>query len=203
MTQDLIDVYKNSKKLMPLVHLPVQSGSNKILNLMNRKHTVDFYLNVFNRLKKINSNIEFSSDFIIGYPGEEQVDFNKTIKLIKEVKFINSYSYIFNPRPGTVAANLDLIEKKILMERLDKIQNQLYENQISMNKSLENKIINVLAENLTEDGTKIFGRSEYMTSVIFNGKKTDIGKIVPVKILRSNRSTLFGELDANFKQKVA
>ena len=203
MTQDLIDVYKNSKKLMPLVHLPVQSGSNKILNLMNRKHTVDFYLNVFNRLKKINSNIEFSSDFIIGYPGEEQVDFNKTIKLIKEVKFINSYSYIFNPRPGTVAANLDLIEKKILVERLDKIQNQLYENQISMNKSLENKIINVLAENLTEDGTKIFGRSEYMTSVIFNGKKTDIGKIVPVKILRSNRSTLFGELDANFKQKVA
>ena len=89
------------------------------------------------------------------------------------------------------------------MERLDKIQNQLYANQISMNKSLENKIINVLAENLTEDGTKVFGRSEYMTSVIFSGKKTDIGKIVPVKILRSNRSTLFGELDVNFKQKVA
>ena len=203
MTQDLIDVYRNSKKLMPLVHLPVQSGSNKILDLMNRKHTVDFYLNVFNRLKKINSNIEFSSDFIVGYPGEEQVDFNNTINFIKEVKFINSYSYIFNPRPGTVAANLDLIEKKISMERLDKIQNQLYANQISMNKSLENKIINVLAENLTEDGTKVFGRSEYMTSVIFSGKKTDIGKIVPVKILRSNRSTLFGELDINFKQKVA
>ena len=92
MTQDLIDVYRNSKKLMPLVHLPVQSGSNKILDLMNRKHTVDFYLNVFNRLKKINSNIEFSSDFIVGYPGEEQVDFNNTINFIKEVKFINSYS---------------------------------------------------------------------------------------------------------------
>ena len=170
---------------------------------MNRKHTVDFYLNVFNRLKKINSNIEFSSDFIIGYPGEEQVDFNKTIKLIKEVKFINSYSYIFNPRPGTVAANLDLIEKKILMERLDKIQNQLYANQIIMNRSLENKIINVLAENLTEDGTKVFGRSEYMTSVILNGKKTDIGKIIPVKIIKSNRSTLLGEQVVNFKKKVA
>tara|TARA_B100000902_G_scaffold133204_1_gene131744 strand:- start:733 stop:2061 length:1329 start_codon:yes stop_codon:yes gene_type:complete len=203
MTQDLIDVYKNSKKLMPLVHLPVQSGSNKILDLMNRKHTVDYYLDVFNRLKKINPRIEFSSDFIIGYPGEEQIDFDNTINLIKEVKFINSYSYIFNPRPGTVAANLDLIEKKILMERLDKIQNQLYANQISMNRSLENKIINVLAENLTEDGTKVFGRSEYMTSVILNGKKTDIGKIIPVKIIKSNRSTLFGEQVVNLKKKVA
>jgi tRNA-2-methylthio-N6-dimethylallyladenosine synthase len=203
MTQDLIDVYKNSKKLMPLVHLPVQSGSNKILDLMNRKHTVDYYLDVFNRLKKINPHIEFSSDFIIGYPGEEQIDFDNTINLIKEVKFINSYSYIFNPRPGTVAANLDLIEKKILMERLDKIQNQLYANQISMNRSLENKIINVLAENLTEDGTKVFGRSEYMTSVILNGKKTDIGKIIPVKIIKSNRSTLLGEQVVNFKKKVA
>ena len=203
MTQDLIDVYKNSKKLMPLVHLPVQSGSNKILDLMNRKHSVDYYLDVFNRLKKINPRIEFSSDFIIGYPGEEQIDFDNTINLIKEVKFINSYSYIFNPRPGTVAANLDLIEKKILMERLDKIQNQLYANQISMNRSLENKIINVLAENLTEDGTKVFGRSEYMTSVILNGKKTDIGKIIPVKIIKSNRSTLFGEQVVNFKKKVA
>ncbi len=201
MTQDLIDVYKNSKKLMPLVHLPVQSGSNKILDLMNRKHSVDYYLDVFNRLKKINPRIEFSSDFIIGYPGEEQIDFDNTINLIKEVKFINSYSYIFNPRPGTVAANLDLIEKKILMERLDKIQNQLYANQISMNRSLENKIINVLAENLTEDGTKVFGRSEYMTSVILNGKKTDIGKIIPVKIIKSNRSTLFGEQVVNLKKR--
>tara|TARA_B100000902_G_scaffold235963_1_gene223574 strand:- start:547 stop:1875 length:1329 start_codon:yes stop_codon:yes gene_type:complete len=203
MTDDLINVYKESKKLMPLVHLPVQSGSNKILDLMNRKHTVDYYLDVFNRLKNINSSIEFSSDFIIGYPGEEEKDFENTINLIKEIKFINSYSYIFNPRPGTVAANLDLIEKKISMERLEKIQNQLYSNQTIMNKSLENKTINVLAENLTEDKTKLFGRSEYMTSVIFNGKKTDIGKIIPVKIVRSNRSTLFGELEVNFNQKVA
>ena len=203
MTEDLIDVYKHSKKLMPLVHLPVQSGSDKILDLMNRKHTIDYYLRVFDKLKSINSSIEFSSDFIIGYPGEEKIDFNHTLDLVKKVKFINSYSYVFNPRPGTVAANLNLIEKKISSERLEKIQNQLYENQINMNQSLENKIINVLAENLTEDGNKIFGRSEFMTSVIFNGKKSDIGKILPVKIFKSNRSTLFGELVDNFNQKVA
>ncbi len=203
MTEDLIDVYKYSKKLMPLVHLPVQSGSDKVLNLMNRKHTIDYYLKIFNKLKNINTSIEFSSDFIIGYPGEEEIDFNYTLNLIKEVKFINSYSYVFNPRPGTVAANLDLIEKKISSKRLEKIQNQLYEDQISMNQSLNNKTINVLAENLTEDGTKIFGRSEYMTSVIFNGKKSDIGKVLPIKILKSNRSTLFGELVVNCNQKVA
>ena len=203
MTEDLVDVYRNSKKLMPLVHLPVQSGSDKILNLMNRKHTVDYYLNVYNKLKEINQNIEFSSDFIIGYPGEEEVDFINTLNLIKKVKFINSYSFIFSPRPGTVAANLNLIEKKISMERLKKIQNQLYENQTNMNQSLANNTIDVLAENLTDDGRKVFGRSEYMTSVIFNGKEKDIGRIVSVKIKKYNRSSLFGEISINLKKKVA
>ncbi len=203
MSEDLIEVYKNSKKLMPLVHLPVQSGSDKILDLMNRKHTITDYYKIFDQLKVINSNIQFSSDFIIGYPGEEENDFKATFELIKKIKFINSYSFIFSPRPGTVAADLNLIDKKISMARLEKIQSQLYDNQMHMNKSLENKTINVLVENLTEDKTQVFGRSEYMTSVIFNGKKDDIGKIVPVKIIKSNRSTLFGEIVFSSSQKVA
>ena len=203
MTDDLIEVYKNSKKLMPLVHLPVQSGSNKVLDLMNRKHTISDYYKIFDQLKEINPSIQFSSDFIIGYPGEEDEDFKATFELIKKIKFINSYSFIFSPRPGTVAADLNLIDKKISMERLEKIQSQLYDNQMHMNKSLEHKIINVLVENLTDDKTQVFGRSEYMTSVIFNGKKDDIGKIVPVKINKSNRSTLFGDRDLSYKQKVA
>ena len=115
---------------MPLIHLPVQSGSNKILKMMNRKHTKDEYLKIFDRLKQINSNIEFSSDFIIGYPGENEEDFKNTIDLIKRINFINSYSFIFSPRPGTVAADLELIDKKILMERLEKVQNLLFENQM-------------------------------------------------------------------------
>ena len=203
MTDDLIEVYKHSKKLMSLVHLPVQSGSDKILNLMNRKHTISEYYEIYDRLKEINSDIQFSSDFIIGYPGEKDEDFNSTFELIQKIKFINSYSFIFSPRPGTVAADLKLIDKKISMERLEKIQSKLYDNQMYMNKSFEDKTIDVLVENLTEDKSQVFGRSEYMTSVIFNGKKDDIGKIVPVKIIRSNRSTLFGEKDLSHKQKVA
>jgi len=203
MSDELIEVYKNSKKLMPLVHLPVQSGSNKILDLMNRKHSISDYYKIYDKLKEINSNIEFSSDFIIGYPGEEEKDFQDTLQLIKRIKFINSYSFIFSPRPGTVAADLKLINKKISIERLEVIQNLLFENQTNMNKSLENKTINVLVENLTDDKAQVFGRSEYMTSVIFNGKKEDIGKIMSVKINKSNRSTLFGELIVNSNQKVA
>jgi tRNA-2-methylthio-N6-dimethylallyladenosine synthase len=203
MSDDLIEVYKYSKKLMPLVHLPVQSGSDKVLDLMNRKHTISQYHKIYDRLKEINQNIQFSSDFIIGYPGEEDIDFNDTFELIQKIKFINSYSFIFSPRPGTVGADLKLIDKKISMERLEKIQSQLYENQMHMNRSFEDKTINVLVENFTDDKTQVFGRSEYMTSVIFNGKKEDIGKIVPVKINKSNRTTLFGERDFSSNQKVA
>tara|TARA_B100001027_G_C16255831_1_gene326854 strand:- start:474 stop:1802 length:1329 start_codon:yes stop_codon:yes gene_type:complete len=201
MTVDLIEIYKNSKKLMPLIHLPVQSGSNKILKSMNRKHNISEYLKIFERLKQINAKIEFSSDFIIGYPGENDQDFKETINLIKKVNFINSYSFIFSPRPGTVAESLKLIDKKISMKRLKEIQFLLSEIQIKTNKLLENQTLDILVENLTDDKTKVFGRSEYMTPVIFNGNKDDIGKIVQVKIRQSNRNTLFGEkLDISNKK---
>ena len=203
MTKDLIEVYKFSKKLMPLVHLPVQSGSNKILKLMNRNHTVEEYLEIFDKLKRINSNIEFSSDFIIGYPGEEEKDFEDTFNLIKKIKFINSYSFIFSPRPGTIAADYKLIDKTISEKRLKKIQNLLFENQTTINKSHENKILNVLVENLTKDEKKTFGRSKHMTSVIFDGQKEDIGKILPVRIKKTNRSTLFGCIINKSDKKVA
>ena len=203
MTEDLIDAYKNSKKLMPLIHLPVQSGSNKILNLMNRKHSISEYLKIIEKLKNINPLIEFSSDFIIGYPGEEEQDFKDTLNLIKRVKFINSYSFIFSPRPATKAEYLKTIDKDISNQRLRIIQKLLFENQISMNKSLENMILKVLVENFTENKTKLFGRSEYMTPVIFSGKMSDIGNVVSVKIKNSNRSTLFGEIIENLDQKVA
>ena len=203
MTDDLIEVYKDSKKLMPLIHLPVQSGSDKILDLMNRKHTIKEYLKTYERLKKINPLVEFSSDFIIAYPGEEEKDFIETLNLIKEVKFINSYSFIFSPRPGTVAEDLQTIDKKISLRRLEKVQKTLFDNQIEKNKSLENKVINVLSENQTKDKTKIFGRSEYMTPVIFEGNEKDVGKILKIKINNSNRNTLFGNVIDNLDQKVA
>ena len=203
MTDDLIEVYGISKKLMPLVHLPVQSGSDKVLKLMNRKHLISDYIKTYERLKKINSKIEFSSDFIIAYPGEEEKDFNETFELIKNIKFINSFSFIFSPRPGTAASNLKLIDKEISKERLEKVQKQLFEHQILMNKSLETKEINVLVENKTEENNKFFGRSEYMTSVIFDGNDEDIGQVIKVKINNSNQNTLFGEKVRKSEQKVA
>jgi tRNA-2-methylthio-N6-dimethylallyladenosine synthase len=203
MTDDLINVYKKSNKLMPLVHLPVQSGSNKILKLMNRKHTILEYLEVFEKLKKINQSIEFSSDFIIGYPGENNDDFKNTMELIEKIKFINSYSFVFSPRPGTVAADLDLVDNNKSKERLEIIQKKLFENQIKKNKSLENTTVNVLVENRMKDKIKLFGRTEYMTSVIFDGNQENIGKIVQVEITSSNQNSLFGKLKVDYKQKVA
>ena len=203
MTTDLINVYKTSTKLMPLVHLPVQTGSDKILKLMNRKHTIEEYLNIYEKLKKIDSNIEFSSDFIIGYPEENDNDFKNTMELIEKINFINSYSFIFSARPGTVAADLKLIDKNKSKARLEIIQKKLFENQIKKNRSLENTVVNVLVENLMKDGVKLFGRTEYMTSVIFDGDIENIGKIVQVEITSSNQNSLFGELKKDYKQKVA
>ena len=203
MTDDLIDIYKNSEKLMPLVHLPVQSGSNRILKLMNRKHTIKNYLETFYKLKEINSKIKFSSDFIIGYPEENEEDLLDTLNLIDEVKFINSFSFIFSPRPGTVAANLPIVSKKKSIENLEIIQKKLFKNQYDFNSSLKNKIISVLVENRTDNNSKLFGRSEYMTSVLFSGSDNLIGKIVKVKIETCNQNTLFGNVINQSNKKVA
>ena len=203
MTDDLIEVYKHSEKLMPLIHLPIQSGSDKILNLMNRKHSIKEYLDIYEKLKIINPMIEFSSDFIIGYPGENEREFNHTYNLIKQLKFINSYSFIFSPRPGTLAEKLQLIDKKISLKRLKKIQSLLSKIQIEKNKSLENKIVKVLIENPTKDNKKLFGRTEYMTAVILEGKQNHIGQTVNAKIISSNQNSLFGMIEEFHNKKVA
>ena len=197
MSDDLIDCYSKSKKLMPFVHLPIQSGSNKVLKLMNRKHTVEEYLNIYDKLKKINNSIEFSSDFIVAYPGESEHDFEETISLVKKIKFINSFSFIFSPRPGTRAAELNLIDNEISKERLVKIQKYLFSHQLAMNKSFINQSIDVLVENKMHDQDKLFGRNKYLNSVIFKGDKKEIGKVIEVKIESCNQNSLFGKIDNN------
>ena len=203
MSNDLIELYKTSKKIMPLVHLPIQSGSDKILKIMNRGHTVKDYLKIYYKLKEINPSIQFSSDFIIAYPGEDEKDFNNTLSLIKEIKFINSYSFIFSPRPGTVAENLTQLDKKISLSRLEKVQKYLSNIQKDKNKSFEKQTIKVLIENETKDKSKLFGRSEYMNSVLVTGSKEFIGKIVEVKIYDSNQHSLIGKIEQISNQKVA
>ena len=196
MTDDLIDCYKTNKKLMPFIHLPIQSGSNKILKMMNRKHTVEEYINVYEKLKKINNDIEFSSDFIISYPGETQKDYEETLNLIKKISFINSYSFIFSPRPGTKAANLELINEEISKERLKEIQKYLFDHQLKKNQSFEGKTIDVLVENKINGQNSLFGRNKYMSSVIVNADEKNLGKVVSVKIERSNQNSLFGSINS-------
>jgi tRNA-2-methylthio-N6-dimethylallyladenosine synthase len=203
MSNDLIECYGKSKKLVPFIHLPIQSGSNRILKLMHRKHTVEYYLYIYEKIKKINPKIEFSSDFIIAYPGETDKDFEDTIKLVNKIKFINSYSFIFSPRPGTPASNLKLIDKNIAKKRLQLIQDKLFGHQSSKNKMTENTLVNVLVENKISNQNKLFGRTEHMTSVIFDGEEDIQGKIVPILITGSNQNNLFGEVKLKKNIKAA
>ena len=197
MTDDLIDCYSNSKKLMPFIHLPIQSGSNKILKLMNRNHRVEKYLEIYKLIKQKNHKVEFSSDFIIGYPGELDCDFNDTINLVNEIKFINSYSFIFSARPGTPASKLNQVDKEISKERLIKIQTILEQYQMKKNESLVGSSIEVLVENKLKNQNKFFGRNVFQNSVIFEGKDKYIGKLENVKIDKTNRNTLFVKIDEN------
>ena len=203
MTDDLLDCYKNNKKLMPFVHLPIQSGSDKILKLMNRNHKVENYLEIYKKLKKINPRIQFSSDFIVGYPGETEKDFQDTLELISKIKFINSYSFIFSPRPGTTASKLKLIDNDISKNRLIEIQKLLFSFQLEMNKSFKNKIVDVLVENKMKNQNNFFGRNVYFNSVIFDGEESNIGKIVKVKVEDYNQNSLFGRIVNNSNMRAA
>jgi len=200
-TEDLIQVYKTSEKLMPLIHLPIQSGSNKILANMNRKHTIEEYLEIIKKLKKIKPNIKFSSDFIIGYPEETQDDFEKTIDLIKKVEFINSYSFIYSARPGTPAFNLKKINEIIAKERLTILQNISKKIKTKYRETLLNKTMLVLFENRTKNKNKYFGRDEYFNSVIVESDESLTGKIKQIKITKVNQNTLFGEISSNLIHK--
>ena len=200
-TEDLIEVHKKCEKLMPLVHLPVQSGSNKILKEMNRKHTIDEYLKIINKLKKVKPNIKFSSDFIIGYPGETHEDFNQSVKLMEDIKFINSYSFIFSARPGTPAFNLEKINQLDAKKRLMNFQEVANKIKVDYRKNLINENVNVLFENKTKKENKYFGRDEYFNSVIVENNEDLVGKIKSIKILNVNHNTLFGEVISDMSKK--
>ena len=203
MSDDLVECYLTSKKLMPFIHLPIQSGSNKILKLMNRGHKVEKYLEIFKLIKQKNNSVEFSSDFIVGYPGETESDFNDTMNLVNEIKFINSFSFIFSPRPGTPASKLKLVNKEIANERLVNLQRALESHQIKKNKSFVDTSIEVLVENKLKNQNKYFGRSVYLNSVIFECEEKYIGKLTKVRIEKTNRNTLFGKIDENKKMRAA
>ena len=200
-SNDLIEVHKNCEKLMPLIHLPVQSGSNKILKAMNRKHTIEEYLKIVEKLAKVRSDIKFSSDFIIGYPGETYDDFQKTLKLMDKIQFINSFSFIYSARPGTPAFDLSTIDTKDAKNRLIEFQRIAEGIKNSYRKKLINKNVKVLFENKMKDGNKYFGRDEHFNAIIVNSAYDLTGEIKNIKILAGNQNTMFGEVTSNLNQK--
>ena len=202
MSEDLINCYSECEKLMPFLHLPIQSGSDKILKSMNRKHSKKYYLETIDKLKKINKNINFSSDFIVGYPGETEKDFKETIDLIKKVEFLNSYSFIFSPRPGTPAgskANNNSQENK---ERLKRLQDVLESCQLESNQSFVKKNCEVLIENKSKTKNSFFGRTKFMTPVRVETTNCTIGRLIEAEIVSSNKNSLFGFYKSN-KEKAA
>ena len=187
---------------MPLIHLPVQSGSNKILKNMNRKHTVEEYIELIKKLKKENPLLRFSSDFIIGYPGETENDFEDTLNLIEKIQFINCFSFIYSPRPGTPASQLKQIKNEISKKRLALFQKRAEIMKTNYKKSLFNKKSLVLFENKIGNKDEFFGRDEFSNSVIVKSKKNLKGRIEEVNITHGNHNTLFGELNNKILNKV-
>ena len=200
-SEDLIIAHRDIDKLMPIIHLPVQSGSNKILKKMNRRHTIEDYLEVIKKLKSVKSSIKFSSDFIIGYPGETDEDFNETLKVMKKVEFINSFSFIFSPRPGTPAANIRQTDKKIAKKRLIIFQKLSDEIKARSKRNLYNKMSKVLFENNISNTKHYFGRDEFLNSVIVKSNQDLIGKIYLTNITGGNMNTLYGEINSKNLQK--
>ena len=200
-TDELIEVHGKCKKLMPLLHLPVQSGSSKILKKMNRKHSIKEYMKLIKKLKEKNQSIRFSSDFIIAYPGETKDDFEKTLSLLKKVQFINSFSFIYSSRPGTPAAKFDKIDNNIAKERLIIFQEKANMIKRNYRNSLIDNISKVLFENKVNNENKFFGRDEYFNSVIVSSDEDLTGEIKNVIIKECNQNTLFGEIYTENQKK--
>ena len=197
MTEDLIKCYGECEKLMPFLHLPIQSGSDKILKSMNRKHNKKYYLEIIDKLKKINHKISFSSDFIVGYPGETENDFEETIDLINKVGFLNSYSFIFSPRPGTPVDKKEIKNSDQNKEKLKELQSVLEKHQLRNNQSFINKNCEVLIENKSKNKNSFFGRTKFMTPVKVESDNCKIGQEIDVKITSSNKNSLFGFYNSN------
>jgi len=199
-TIDLIEAHKSCEKLMPILHLPVQSGSSKILNAMNRKHDILEYYKIIKDLKEAKPNIKFSSDFIIGYPGETEEDFNQTLNLIEKVGFINSYSFVYSSRPGTPASNLNNVDSNVAKRRLVKLQAMLEKNNFEYKEGFLDKSIEVLFENKLDNQDKYFGRDKFLNSVIVQSEKDLTGQILDIEVNAFNHNNLFGKILSNKKK---
>jgi tRNA-2-methylthio-N6-dimethylallyladenosine synthase len=168
---------------MPYLHLPVQAGSNRVLEGMNRKHTRESYLEILERLRVARPDIALSSDFIVGFPGESDKDFEQTLDLVKQVRYAQAYSFMYSIRPGTPAGLMELqIPDEVKSERLQQLQAVLNEHQFDFNKACVGQKMRMLIERKGRHENQLSGRSPYMQSVTMEGNERLIGQIVDVVV---------------------
>lgn len=195
MDDDLIAAHGELPKLQPFLHLPVQSGSNKILKAMNRKHDRDLYFDVIERLRKARPDITFSSDFIVGFPGETDEDFEDTMDMVRRVEFVSCYSFKFSARPGTPAANMqNLVRPDVASERLAALQGLLNEQQAEFNHKSVGLTLPVLLDRKGKKAGQLVGRSPFMQSVFVQANDRLMNTIVDVKITEGFDNSLTGEI---------
>ena len=194
-SDSLIQAYAEVPELVSHLHLPIQSGSDKILTLMKRGHTALEYKSKIRRLREIRPDISISSDFIIGFPGETKQDFNDTMKVINDIGFDKSFSFIYSPRPGTPATGYpDDVDMKIKKDRLSLVQKTIDESTETISKSMIGSVQKVLVENKARKDDNMFGKTENMRNTHFKGNESLIGQIVSVKITAARGNSLVGEL---------
>lgn len=195
MDDELIKAHGDVDILMPYLHLPVQSGSDHILKEMNRKHTKEFYLDIISKLRTARPDIAFSSDFIVGYPGESDKDFEETLNLVKTVQFAQAYSFKYSRRPGTPASAIEFqVAEEVKVDRLNQLQDVLKEQQIAFNQSWVGKTTPVLFEKAGRHPGQLIGRSPYLQSVYVKANERLIGRIVNVDVTGSSLNSLTGDV---------
>ncbi|WP_395620094.1 tRNA (N6-isopentenyl adenosine(37)-C2)-methylthiotransferase MiaB [Sphingorhabdus sp.] len=194
MTEGLIAAHGDVEKLMPFLHLPVQSGSDRILKAMNRSHSRDSYMRILDRVRTVRPDIAFSGDFIVGFPGESDADFEDTLSLVREVGHAQAYSFKYSPRPGTPAADMDdQIPMEVMDERLQRLQAQIVADQTAFNDRTVGRTTDVLLERPGKFDGQLIGKSPWLQSVHVLAPDLSIGDIVTVQITDSGPLSLKGE----------
>lgn len=193
-TDDFLELYGKLDKLMPQLHLPIQSGSDKVLKDMNRHYDIEKYMYIVDKVKQIRPNISLSTDIIVGYPTETEEDFEKTLDIVKKVRYDSAFTFIFSPRPNTPAAKLKEIDDSILKDRFNRLTDLMNSIQLENHEGTIGNRYEVLVESYNETEHTLEGRNPYGRLVVFEGDREDIGKIVDVEIEKINTFTSFGRM---------
>jgi tRNA-2-methylthio-N6-dimethylallyladenosine synthase len=194
MTQGLIEAHRDIEKLMPFLHLPVQAGNDRVLKAMNRSHTVDSYLRILDRVRAVRPDIALSGDFIVGFPGETDAEFEDTVKLVEQVGYAQCFSFKYSPRPGTPAATMDdQVPMTVMDERLQRLQAALNTTQLAFNQASVGKRCQVLVERKGKLAGQWLGKSPWLQSVHFFGEAA-IGDLVEVVLTQAGANSLHAEL---------